>query len=101
MSPLEKTVSPPARPVQRQEAPPPLKRPVSSLWGVGPERAAQLARLEMSTIEDLLLHRPRRYEDRRHFKKISELAKGEPATARGNIVALGLKRFRGGTRSVF
>jgi ATP-dependent DNA helicase RecG len=80
---------------------PPLKQPVSSLWGVGPERAEQLGRLGISTVEDLLLYPPRRYEDRRHFKKISELAKGEPATARGNIVALGLKRFRHGTKSVF
>ena len=87
--------------VRRQEVLPPLKQPVSSLWGVGSERAAQLARLGISTVEDLLLYPPRRYEDRRHFKKISELVKGEPATARGNIVALGLKRFRHGTKSVF
>jgi ATP-dependent DNA helicase RecG len=79
----------------------PLKNPVTSLWGVGAERAAQLARLEIFTIEDLLLHRPKRYEDRRHFRKISELTKDEPFTARGKIVALGLKRFRGGSKSVF
>ena len=79
----------------------PLKNPVTSLWGVGAERAAQLARLEIFTIEDLLLHRPKRYEDRRHFRKISELSKDEPFTARGKIVALGLKRFRGGSKSVF
>jgi ATP-dependent DNA helicase RecG len=79
----------------------PLAAPASSLWGVGAERAAQLARLEIFTIEDLLLHRPRRCEDRRHFRKISELTKDEPFTARGTIVALGLKRFRGGSKSVF
>ncbi len=78
----------------------PLKNPVTSLWGVGAERAAQLARLEIASIEDLLLHRPRRYEDRRHFKKISELTRTAPGTARGTIVALGLNRFRGG-KSVF
>jgi ATP-dependent DNA helicase RecG len=55
----------------------PLAAPVTSLWGVGGERAAQLARLEILTIEDLLLHRPRRYEDRRHFRKIAELTKDE------------------------
>jgi ATP-dependent DNA helicase RecG len=79
----------------------PLKNPVTSLWGVGMERAAQLARLEIFTVEDLLLHRPKRYEDRRHFRKISELTKDEASTARGKIVALGLKRFRGGNKSVF
>jgi len=79
----------------------PWQAPITSLWGVGSERAAQLARLDLHTVKDLLLHRPRRYEDRRHFKKISELTKAEPATARGTIVAQGLKRFRGGQRSVF
>jgi RecG-like helicase len=61
----------------------PLAAPVTSLWGVGGERAAQLARLGIVTIEDLLLHAPRRYEDRRHFRKIAELTKDEPFTARG------------------
>ncbi|MGA2853565.1 MAG: ATP-dependent DNA helicase RecG [Verrucomicrobiota bacterium] len=79
----------------------PLKSPVTSLWGVGGERAAQLARLEIHTVEDLLLHAPRRYEDRRHFRKIAELTKDEAFTARGAIVAQGLKRFRGGSKSVF
>ena len=79
----------------------PLAATVTSLWSVGAERAAQLARLDIHTIEDLLLHRPRRYEDRRHFRKIAELTKDEPATARGTIVALGLRRFRGGSKSVF
>ena len=51
----------------------PLAAPVTSLWSVGTERAAQLARLDIRTVEDLLLHRPRRYEDRRHFRKIAEL----------------------------
>src|ERR1035437_5779869 len=79
----------------------PLARPVASLRGVGPERAAQLARLGILTVEDLLLHRPRRYEDRRHFRPIAGLRLDEPATTRGNIVALGLKRFRHGQKSVF
>jgi len=79
----------------------PLAAPVASLRGVGPERAAQLARLGLNTVGDLLLHRPRRYEDRRHFKAIAELQPGEAATARGRIVALGLKRWRGGSKSTF
>jgi ATP-dependent DNA helicase RecG len=79
----------------------PLAAPVTLLWGVGGERTAQLARLDIHTVEDLLLHRPRRYEDRRHFRAIAELTRDEPATARGTIVAQGLKRFRKGTKSVF
>ncbi|HEY4984938.1 MAG TPA: ATP-dependent DNA helicase RecG [Verrucomicrobiae bacterium] len=79
----------------------PLAAPVTSLWSVGAERAAQLARLDIHTVEDLLLHRPRRYEDRRHFRSIAGLTRDEAATARGTIVALGLRRFRGGSKSVF
>ncbi len=83
------------------QALPPLARPVSTLWGVGPERAAQLARLNIHSLEDLLLHRPRRYEDRRHCRPIVELSSSEAATARGTVVAMGVKRFRKGAKSVF
>ena len=101
MSAPENKIAPLKNPACRDKAAPELRRPVTSLWGVGAERAAQLARLEIFTVEDLLLHRPKRYEDRRHFRKISELTKDEAFTARGKIVALGLKRFRGGSKSVF
>src|SRR2546422_1764828 len=77
-----------------------LAQPVTALRGVGPERAAQLARLEIRTIEDLLLHRPRRYEDRRHLKPIAELQLNEAAIARGKIVALGVKWFKKHTKSI-
>jgi ATP-dependent DNA helicase RecG len=80
---------------------PPLRQPVISLRGVGPERAALLARLEVYTIEDLLLHRPRRYEDRRHLRPIADLTAREAATARGKIVALGVKWFAHHTKSIF
>lgn len=79
----------------------PLAAPVTSVWGVGEERARLLARLEIFTVEDLLLHKPRRYEDRRKFLSIRELKLGEPATVRGQIIAAGRKNFRKGTRSMF
>ncbi len=79
----------------------PLAAPVSSVWGVGGERARLLARLDIFTIEDLLLHKPRRYEDRRKFLPIRELKFKEAATVRGKIVAAGIKRFRRGARSMF
>jgi ATP-dependent DNA helicase RecG len=80
---------------------PPLARPVTGLSGVGPERAAQLARVEVRTIEDLLLHRPRRYEDRRQLLPIASLRLGEPVTTRGKVVALGVKWFKQHTKSIF
>src|SRR5437016_2706917 len=79
----------------------PLQRPVAMLCGVGPERAAQLGRLGIATVEDLLLHRPRRYEDRRHFGPIAELPLDESATTRGNIVALGVTWFHHHQKSIF
>ena len=84
-------------------APPenPLQKPLTQLRGVGPERAAQLARLNLRTIEDLLLHRPNRYEDRRKFRRIADLKLNEPTITHGKIVACGLKRWKGGSKSIF
>ena len=79
----------------------PLARPVMSLHGIGPERAAQLARLDIRSIEDLLLHRPRRYEDRRQFMPIAQLQLGESVTTRGKVVALGVKWFKQHTKAIF
>ena len=78
-----------------------LQSPVSTLYGVGTERTAQLARLEIRTIGELLLHRPARYEDRRHTAAIRDLVLKAPAMARGKVVALGLKKYRKGTKSLF
>ena len=79
----------------------PLASSVAVLRGVGPERQAQLARMGIQTVGDVLLHRPRRYEDRRTFRKITELELQETAATRGTIVAQGTKRYRRGSRSVF
>src|SRR6185369_5670474 len=75
--------------------------PLAAIRGVGPERAEQFARLELRTVGDLLRHRPRRYEDRRRFCAIAKLCLGEAASTRGKVVALGLKRFHRGQKSVF
>jgi len=79
----------------------PLAQPVTALWGVGSERAKLLARLNIFTIEDLLLHKPRRYEDRQKFLAIRDLKVKETATVRGKIVAAGIKRWKKGTRAMF
>jgi ATP-dependent DNA helicase RecG len=79
----------------------PLSQPVTTLWGVGAERAKLLAKLNIYTIEDLLLHKPRRYEDRRKFLAIRDLRVKETATVRGKIVAAGTKRWKKGTRAMF
>jgi ATP-dependent DNA helicase RecG len=68
---------------------------------VGEERAKLLARLDIFTVEDLLLHKPRRYEDRRKFLPIRDLQLKSAATVRGQIIAAGVKRFKKGTRAMF
>ncbi len=78
-----------------------LNRAVTTLLGVGPERAALLGALEMKTVEDMLLYRPRRYEDRQKAVKIAELALLQPAITHGTIVAMGTKWFRQHTKSIF
>ena len=78
-----------------------LASPVMVLRGVGPERVFQLGRLGIHTVGDLLLHAPRRYEDRRRFITIRELELGKSATVFGKIIAAGVKRYRGGARSVY
>ena len=95
----ENQITTPASSAGDEESP--LRQPVSSVWGVGEERAKLLARLKIFTVEDLLLHKPRRYEDRRKFLPIRELKLTEPATVRGKIVAAGIKRFKKGTRAMF
>src|SRR6266545_6867200 len=81
--------------------PPPLETALRSLPGVGPERAAQLTRLGLFTVGDLLCYAPRRHEDRRTLLSIRQLKLHEAATTRGRIVALGTNYYRKKTKSVF
>ncbi|MGB9589584.1 MAG: ATP-dependent DNA helicase RecG, partial [Candidatus Hydrothermia bacterium] len=55
----------------------PLAQDVKFVSGVGPKRAVALARLGIRSVEDLLLHIPVRYVDRRILKKIREARLGE------------------------
>ena len=78
-----------------------LTSPVERLYGIGSERKAQLHRLEIRTVGDLLVHRPRRYEDRRHFVSIYDLPEGAARTVRGKVLAAGTTFFRRSGKSVF
>jgi ATP-dependent DNA helicase RecG len=78
-----------------------ISEPVTRLWGVGQERAAQLERLGIRTVEDLLLHQPRRYEDRRRFCLIRELKADAASLTRGTVVGAGVKDFQKGVKSIF
>ena len=71
-----------------------LGSPVQFVKGVGPKRAEGLAKQGISTIEDLLLHLPMRYEDRSHIARIADLRAGTKATIRGVVAAAGARRTR-------
>jgi ATP-dependent DNA helicase RecG len=82
-------------------ADPPLARPVATLRGVGPRHVELFAKLGIATVEDLLLHAPRRHEDRRTGCTIAQLKPDAPATVLGKIVAQGVNYAKQRTLSVF
>ena len=69
--------------------------PVRYVKGVGPVRAEILAKLDIATVEDLLYHFPRRYEDRSHFNTINKVKIGEYATIKCEVLTSGLRRGKG------
>jgi ATP-dependent DNA helicase RecG len=62
--------------------------------GVGPQRAAALAEAGVRSVEDLLLHLPLRYEDRRRLATIAELRPGMRVSVAGRVAVAGLRRAR-------
>ena len=74
--------------------PPDLQTPLQYMKGVGPRRAADLQRVGLSTVEDLLHRFPVRYEDRGAFQTIATLRPGVVATIAGEVVGCGLRPTR-------
>src|SRR5512136_1634482 len=71
-----------------------LQAPVQYVKGVGPQRAEALAKVGVRTAEDLLLHLPMRYEDRRSFARVADLRPGMRVSVSGEIAVAGLRRAR-------
>ncbi|HET7292955.1 MAG TPA: ATP-dependent DNA helicase RecG [Vicinamibacteria bacterium] len=71
-----------------------LQMPVQYVKGIGPQRARALEKLGVRTAEDLLLHVPFRYEDRRAFARIAELRPGMKVSVSGHVAVAGLRRAR-------
>ncbi|MBM3470704.1 MAG: ATP-dependent DNA helicase RecG [Armatimonadetes bacterium] len=74
--------------------------PVQYLRGVGPARAALLSRLGITTVHDLLLHLPRRHEDRRNPTPLGRLIEGAYQVAIARIERVQTVRTRRGTTLV-
>jgi ATP-dependent DNA helicase RecG len=71
-----------------------LSTPLQYVKGVGPKRAADLARAGMQTVEDLLLRFPMRYEDRAAPCEIRNLKPGMTATVTAEVVSSGVRQTR-------
>jgi ATP-dependent DNA helicase RecG len=55
--------------------------PVATLRGVGPKSAEKLAAFGIETVQDVLFHLPRRYEDRTRVLPLGSLRPGDHAVA--------------------
>jgi RecG-like helicase len=71
-----------------------LETPLQFVRGVGPRRAADLARVGLHTVEDFLLRFPLRYEDRANLKPIGALKPGQAATVVGEVLSAGVRATR-------
>jgi ATP-dependent DNA helicase RecG len=65
-----------------------LETEVQYVKGVGTKLAQVLSKLNLYTLGDLLFHLPRRYEDRRQFRKIAHARIGEAVTVSGKLVTV-------------
>jgi ATP-dependent DNA helicase RecG len=67
---------------------PGLESSILTLKGVGKTRERILRSLGVSTLRDLFLYFPKRYEDRRRIVPIHELEEGKPALLVGTLTSL-------------
>jgi ATP-dependent DNA helicase RecG len=72
----------------------PLASTLQYLKGVGPRRAADLQRVGLSTVEDLLYRFPIRYEDRGAFKTIASLRPGMAVSVLADVISCTLRPTR-------
>ena len=75
-----------------------LETPLAELEVVPPPRARQLARFGLHTVADLLLHFPRRYEDRTQFDHFPAETGDRAVCVCGVVKKTSLRRLRGGQR---
>jgi len=76
------------------ETAPQSPKPVRYLKGVGPRKAEAFKRIGIENVSDLFYFFPRRYEDRSHFVKISDVKIGAFVTLQGKVVSAQLKPLK-------
>jgi ATP-dependent DNA helicase RecG len=77
-----------------------LEQSVQYLKGVGPSRAELLAKLGIHTVNDLIFHFPRSYDDLSNVKPMDELVAGELQTVQGEVVEIEGNELADGRRVV-
>ena len=71
-----------------------LQTPLQYVKGVGPKRAADLRRVGLVTVDDLLYRFPLRYEDRGHLQPIATLKAGQQVSIAGRVQSSRLRTTR-------
>ena len=77
-----------------------LSQPLSELDWIPRPKLTALKRLEIETVENLLTHYPRRYEDRSEFAGFPREESETPILLCGEVVKTRLVRF-GGWKKIF
>ena len=67
-----------------------LNDPIAAIRGIGPKKAQRMNNIGINSVEDLLNHFPRGYQDRREVTPVSNLQNGIPALTCG-IVSMVVK----------
>ncbi|KPU43965.1 ATP-dependent DNA helicase RecG [Oxobacter pfennigii] len=70
-----------------------LKKPVVNIKGIGPKTSSMLQRLSIFTIEDLLYHFPRDYEDRSNIKPLNTVKDGDYISFIGTVALIDKDRY--------
>src|SRR5205823_3970866 len=78
----------------------PLSQPLSELDWIPRPKLLALRRLEIETVDDLLTHFPRRYEDRKEFAGFPREESENPVCLCGEVVKTSVRRF-GGWKKIF
>ena len=78
-----------------------LSTPIQFIKGVGPRLSEILGRKGIYTVGDALYFLPRKYEDRRKIKKISEIMSNTIETIKGTILMSASVPYKGGRKRIF
>lgn len=76
-------------------------RPVGTVKSIGPQKSKLLENLHVYTVEDLLRHYPRDYEDRSKCEKIAEARLDEPVLIHAQVLSRVKGRYGQGRKTSF